>query len=121
LCTIVFLLDGTIDDGGHIIILKTSHRPTRHSRENKVDVIEQEEKSLKQNHCVEFASAFDFNIKADKETRISNIRKLYDVYGRENIHTITDNDFKGSLDKYTIDIHYKAKLTCSTEMELAGE
>ena len=113
-----------------------SHRPSRHSKDSKVQLIKTEGLSLKdqvvknlienaedQNQegtIVQFASAFDLQRKMDKETRISFIRKLHHVYGKENNHVLDDITCKGSLEDYTINITYPAKLNC-TEDELVSE
>ena len=121
---------------GHTIILNSSHRPSRHTKENKLTQIKQEAAALKtsvtenlienaedQNQAstiVEYASAFDLQRKASKETRILYIRELHNIYGKKNTHTITEDELKGSLTKYSIDIVYPPKIECS-ESELITE
>ena len=66
---------------------------------------------------VQYASAFDFNLKSEKDDRISHLKKLYSIYGVTYTHTIDDdNDLPG----FEIHITYPAKLQC-TEAELVDE
>ena len=69
---------------------------------------------------VEFASAFDLQKKANKLTRIGYIWQLHHVYGKQNIHAMTDDECKSGLIEYNITILYPAKLQC-TEEELVSE
>lgn len=116
-------------------MLNTSHRPSRGNKD-KVATIKQEAASMKdkvkrnlidnatdqkqESTIVEFASALDFTRKIDKATRLKHIKNLFNVYGRESKHEISDAKFKGDLDDFNITITYQRKIKC-TEEELLNE
>ena len=127
----------TDENDSNTITLNYNHRPNRRAGEsNKVNDIKNEASALKrqvienlvanaedQNQSgtvVEYASAFDLNMKHSKEKHIDYIKQLYLIYAEEYSHTIEDVAAKGDLVDYSITIRYPAKIEC-TEEELIGE
>lgn len=116
-------------------MLNTSHKPSRGNKD-KVATIKKEAVTLKEqvkrnlidnatdqnqeSTIVEFASAFDFTRKVDKDSRLKHIKNLFNVYGREAKNVISDAKFKGDLNDFNITIRYQRKIKC-TEEELLSE